>query len=206
MRSWRKKVWVMLVLTGFWLPVLSADNSHLAVDTGGGASGFRNVTVLIVRHAEKPKDGRGLSEQGLQRAEGYADYFETLQLDGSSLTPRRLIAATNSAASERSLLTLQPLAARLGLPVEQDYGKRQVKDLVTSLKKDNTAPVVLIAWHHGHLDKLIDAFGGTSKKLHKCRYWPSDVYNWLVVLRFDEQGYLDESRSEVVQEHLLPGD
>jgi hypothetical protein len=32
------------------------------------------------------------------------------------------------------------------------------------------------------------------------------VYDWLIVLRFDDKGQLVESRSEKVQEHLMPGD
>jgi len=32
------------------------------------------------------------------------------------------------------------------------------------------------------------------------------VYNWLIVLHFDEHGRLIASASQRVQEHLLPGD
>jgi hypothetical protein len=65
---------------------------------------------------------------------------------------------------------------------------------------------VLIAWHHGHIVKLIEALGDDAKQLLGRKTWPGDVYNWVVVLHFDSQGRLSESTSRLVQEHLLPGD
>jgi len=188
------------------LPALVLSAQALAHHGDKGARGLHNVTVLIVRHAEKPDQGSGLSPRGEQRAEAYASYFDPLQLDGESLVPQRLIATSDSKSSERPRLTLTPLSQRLQLPIEQPWADDQVDKLVKSLGKDNQAPVVLIAWHHGHIDKLIEAFGGNSKQLTGEKSWPENVYDWLIVLRFDDRGQLIESRSEKVQEHLLPGD
>ncbi|MFZ0870266.1 MAG: flagellar basal body-associated protein FliL [Rhodanobacter sp.] len=193
---WRKLLWGLLVL-----PALVSAH-HADED----AQGLRDVTVLIVRHAEKAGPGNGLSARGEQRAAAYAGYFDPLQLDGETLLPLRLIATSDSKASERPRLTLTPLSARLLLPIEQPFADDQVDALVKSLRKQNQASVVLIAWHHGHIGKLIDAFGGNAKILLGGKSWPTDVYDWLVVLRFDDHGKLIESRSERVQEHLLPGD
>lgn len=168
--------------------------------------GLSDVTVLIVRHAEKPAKGDGLSRSGEQRAEAYGSYFDPLQLDGASLLPQRLIATSDSNASVRPRLTLTPLATRLGLPIEQTWSDDQVAKLVKSLRKKNYAPVVLIAWHHGHIDKLIHAFRGDAAALQGQKKWPADVYNWLVVLRFDDRGRLVTNASHVIHEHLLPGD
>jgi hypothetical protein len=122
------------------------------------------------------------------------------------LQPQRLIATSDSKGSERPRLTLTPLSSRLSLPIEQAFADDQVEPLVKSLRQQNQASVVLIAWHHGHIRKLIDAFGGNAKDLLGGKSWPADVYDWVVVLRFDDRGRLVESRSERVQEHLLPGD
>lgn len=199
----RRKNWLgSLLLCCFCLPILaSADLGH-ATDAPG--DGLHDVTVLIVRHSEKPHHGRGLSPEGERRARAYADYFDPLQQCGLNLRPQRLIAASNSLVSKRSLLTLQPLSQKLGLPIEHDFAKGQVSDLVGYLRKQNTAPVVLIAWHHGHLNKLIEAFGARSEEL--LAPWPADAYNRLLVLRFDEQGRLVEPRSQVIKEHVLPSD
>ncbi|WP_273825857.1 flagellar basal body-associated protein FliL [Pseudomonas asplenii] len=168
--------------------------------------GLSNATVLIVRHAEKPNQGRGLSPRGEQRAQAYAHYFAPLQLEGQGLVPQRLIATSDSKQSDRPRLTLTPLSQRLQLPIEQPYADKDVDKLVKSLGKTNRAAVLLIAWHHGQIDNLIGAFGADVKKIIGQKHWPEDVYDWLLVLRFDDHGQLIQSRSEKIQEHLLPGD
>ena len=192
----RKLLWVLLL----WPVLVSAH--HADKDTRG----LRDVTVLIIRHAEKPDQGNGLSPRGEQRAAAYASYFDPLQLDASALTPQRLIATSDSKASMRPRLTLTPLAARLQLPIEQPWADDQVDALAKELRKKNQAPVVLIAWHHGHIVKLIEALGGDAKQLLGRKTWPGDVYNWVVVLHFDGQGRLSESASRLVREQLLAGD
>ncbi|MDY7536081.1 flagellar basal body-associated protein FliL [Pseudomonas sp. Bout1] len=168
--------------------------------------GLNDVTVLIVRHAEKPDEGPLLSPKGEQRAAAYASYFDPLLLNGICVVPQRLIATSDSKQSFRPRLTLTPLAQRLQLPLETPYADNEVGKLVKSLRKSNQAQTVLIAWHHGHIDKLIEAFGGDGQALTGMQKWPENVYDWLIVLRFDEQGQLVESHSQKVQEHLLPGD
>lgn len=178
----------------------------LSFAQGAAAPGLRNATVLIVRHAEKPALGPQLNARGEVRAAAYADYFTSLQLEGEALTPQRLIATADSAQSIRPRQTLIPLAQRLQLPIEQPFANNDVDKLVSLLRKDNQAKTVLIAWHHGHINKLIGAFGGNGPALIGQPKWPVDVYDWLIVLRFDDKGQLVESRSEKVQEQLMPGD
>jgi hypothetical protein len=200
--NWHRRAWLLLSLLLLLPAAALAHHDH----GDKGMSGLRDVTVLIVRHAEKPAAGSGLSPQGEQRAQAYARYFDPLQLDGQSLVPGRLIATRDSKDSVRPRLTLTPLSQRLNLPIGQPYADADVDKLVKLLGKDNQAPVVLIAWHHGHIDKLIDAFGGDAKAITGHKSWPGDVYDWLVVLRFDDRGRLIASRSQRVQEQLLPGD
>jgi hypothetical protein len=88
--------------------------------------GLRDVTVLIVRHAEKPPQGNGLSPQGEQRALAYATYFDPWQQAAESLTPDRLIATKDSMESWRPRLTLTPLSQRLGVAIEQPFADDQV--------------------------------------------------------------------------------
>ena len=197
---WRRRAWMVLSLL---LPMAAlAHHEHGEKDSRG----LRDVTVLIVRHAEKPAAGRGLSPQGERRAQAYARYFDPLHIDGQSLVPGRLIATRDSKSSMRPRLTLTPLSQQLGLPIEQPDADAAVDKLAQSLGEHNAAPVVLIAWHHGRIDQLIEAFGGDPGAITGRTTWPGDVYDWLVVLRFDAHGQLDVSRSELVREHLLPGD
>ncbi|MFJ4247282.1 flagellar basal body-associated protein FliL [Pseudomonas sp. NPDC089741] len=178
----------------------------LSFAQGSAAPGLRNATVLIIRHAEKPEVGRELNARGEQRAAAYADYFDPLKLNGQTLIPQRLIATADSAQSIRPRQTLIPLSQRLQLPIEQPFANNDVDKLVNQLRASNQANTVLIAWHHGHINKLIAAFGGNGPALIGQPKWPVDVYDWLIVLRFDDKGQLIESRSEKVQEQLMPGD
>ncbi|KJZ34788.1 flagellar basal body-associated protein FliL [Pseudomonas fluorescens] len=198
---------VRRLLPRLWMvAVVTVSVLMLSFAQGSAAPGLRNVTVLIVRHAEKPEVGRALNARGEQRAAAYADYFAPLKLDGQTLTPQRLIATSDSPISIRPRQTLIPLSQRLQLPIEQPYANGEVDKLVNLLRKSNQAKTLLIAWHHGHINKLIAAFGGDGPALIGQQKWPVDVYDWLIVLRFDDKGQLIESRSQKVQEHLLPGD
>ncbi|WP_211367956.1 hypothetical protein [Paraburkholderia megapolitana] len=188
----------LLLLLLCFLPALGWADDHKQQD------GLADTTVLIVRHAEKPDSGSGLSQQGEQRAVAYADYFDPLELSGQQLTPQVLIATEDSKHSDRPRLTLTPLSQRLQLPIQQNYSDDEADDLVQSLHQQSSAKVVLIAWHHGELGNMIDDFGGDSKKLLGHKQWPGSVYNWLIVLHFDHDGQLDQSQRVV--EHLLPGD
>lgn len=190
------------------LMVVAVTVSVLALSfaQGSAAPGLRNVTVLIVRHAEKPDVGRELNAQGQRRAMAYANYFVALKLRDETLTPQRLIATADSAQSIRPRQTLIPLSQRLQLPIEQPFANNDVDKLVCLLRKNNQAKTVLIAWHHGHINKLIAAFGGNGPALIGQPKWPVGIYDWLIVLRFDDKGQLVESRSEKVQEQLMPGD
>lgn len=191
----------LLMVVAVTVSVLALSFAH-----GSAASGLRNTTVLIIRHAEKPDVGRELNAQGQQRAAAYADYFTPLKLANETLTPQRLIATADSPQSIRPRQTLIPLSQRLQLPIEQPFANNDVDKLVSQLRDSNQAKTILIAWHHGHINKLIGAFGGNGPALIGQPKWPVEVYDWLIVLRFDDKGQLVESRSEKVQEHLMPGD
>jgi len=192
------RFWVAAGLAVVMLTLIFADHpTH---------SGLRNTTVLIIRHAEKPDAGSLLNARGEQRAVAYVDYFNPLRVDGQTLIPQRLIAAGDTPESSRSRLTLTPLSQRLNLVIEQPYVNGDLHHLVKLLRKSNQAQTVLIAWHHGHINKLIKAFGGDATALMGEEKWPDDVFDWVIVLRFDDNGRLMPSRSLKLQEHLLPGD
>lgn len=100
--------------------------------------GLKNVTVLIVRRAEKPD--QGLTAHGELRGNAYASFFKPLKPDGIALQPQRLIATSDSKFSARPRLKLMLLAGRLGIPLEQSYVAKRVNDL----RARYTAGVVLI--------------------------------------------------------------
>src|SRR5437870_2950563 len=83
----------------------------------GKTSGLCDATILIIRHAEKPDSGPGLTPAGHERAEAYVQYFKTFTLDSKPLKLDALFAAADSEKSHRPRLTLEPLSKALGLKI-----------------------------------------------------------------------------------------
>ncbi|MEW6633274.1 MAG: flagellar basal body-associated protein FliL, partial [Pseudomonadota bacterium] len=162
-----------------------------------------DATVLIVRHGEKPDSGTGLSPAGEVRAKAYVRYFQPLKLDdGTSFRPDTLVATADSADSARERLTLAPLAEAMKLPIDQRFADKDVKPLVKALESESHGKSILIAWHHGELGKLIKAFGADPKALMPKGEWPDDVFDWVVVLRFDHAGQLIPDSPHIIKEKL----
>lgn len=176
-----------LVFAAAWL-LVGAFAVQVAV--AKDRTGLADATVVIVRHGEKPDEGPGLSPQGEARAKAYVGYFEHLSLDGTPFRPDTLVASADSKNSARERLTLEPLAQALGLPIDQRFADKDVKQLAHALAGEGYGKSVLIAWHHGELAKLIEALGADPAKLLPDGRWPDDVFNWVVVLRYDHQGKL----------------
>lgn len=176
-----------LVFAAAWLAigVLAAQ-----VAVAKEKNGLADATVVIVRHGEKPDEGTGLSPVGEARAKAYVGYFEHLLLDGVPFRPDTLVASADSKNSARERLTLEPLAQALGLPIDQRFADKQVKELARALADESHGKSVLIAWHHGELAKLVEALGADAAKLLPDGHWPDDVFNWVVVLRYDHAGKL----------------
>ncbi|WP_244661807.1 flagellar basal body-associated protein FliL [Mesorhizobium huakuii] len=187
-----------LVLAALWIMAL-ALSAHAAGDT---TTGLADITVLIVRHGEKPDSGPGLSPEGEARAQAYVAYFQPFLLDGVAFRPDMLVASADSKSSARERLTLTPLSQALKLPIDQRFADHEVQNLVAALSTESHGKSILIAWHHGQLAKLIKAFGADPKTLLPNGKWPDDVFNWVVVLRFDHTGQLEPDSARVIEEKL----
>jgi len=192
-----------LVLAVSFLSLSAMTGLTDAVSPASAATGLANTTVLIVRHAEKPDVGPGLASMGEKRAAAYATYFQNLTVDGRSLRPQTLIATADSKESLRPGLTLKPLAAVLGLPLDQRFKDKDYGAVVQALQSEIHGQVVLIAWHHGKLDRMLAAFGADPKTLLPAGKWPEDVYDWLIELPFDTQGRLIAAQVKRVTESDL---
>ncbi len=152
-------------------------------------AGPPNGTVLIIRHAEKPSNGTGLAPAGEERAAAYATYFGHFKIGGTTVRIDELVATADSEDSVRPRLTLTPLSQALDLPIQQPFADKDVKGLATWLSSQNSR-VILVAWHHGKLPKLLADLGGDPGQLLPNGVWPDEVYNWLIELRYDAQGHL----------------
>ncbi len=159
-----------------------------------------NNTVLIVRHAEKPESGTGLTPLGETRAQLYAKYFKPFEEQGLSIPVDCLYAGADSKNSERPRLTLEPLSKATGLPLHLKVGTKDSEMLVLQLKTEAHGRHPLIAWRHGEIPALLTAFGASPEKILPNGRWPDDVFDWVIVLTTGPNGQFSSAR--LIQEQL----
>ena len=180
--------------------------SLIALFPAASWSAPREKIILIVRHGEKPETGPELTEQGQKRAQAYVGYFENFKLDGKAVHIDELYATADSKNSERERLTLEPLSKALGEPLHNQYKNKQVGDLATELLAKPVGDHILVCWHHGQIPNLVKALGADPSTLIPDGKWPGAHFDWVVVLRYDASGKLEANKTQILHEHLLPGD
>jgi hypothetical protein len=168
--------------------------------------GPKNAVVLIIRHAEDGATGLGLSPRGEQRAEAYKDYFLNFGVDSKPLEPNIIFAAKDSKQSERPRLTVEPFAKAAQLPIDTRFDNNQSTELANELRADHQGKVILICWRHGNIPDLLRALGANPEDFLPRGKWPNAVYDWVILLRYDQDGRLVPTSSRRINEHLMPGD
>jgi broad specificity phosphatase PhoE len=168
--------------------------------------GPKNAVVLIIRHAEDAGSGHGLSPRGEERAEAYKNYFLNFTIDSKRREPDVVLVAKDSKQSHRPRLTVEPFAKAAKLPIDSTIGNKQPADLAAELRANHQGKVVLICWHHGQIPALLRALGAEPETLLPNGKWPKTVYDWVIMVSFDENGRLIPESSRRISEHLLPGD
>ena len=149
-------------------------------------------TLVFMRHAEKPVDGLGqLNCQGLNRA-----------IDLATLLPQRygnadyVFAANPSRQVEegadddaysyvRPLMTINPSAIKLGLPINLEFSANDTSALAKELMADKYHnSTIYTAWSHGYLPELINSVAGKAlgKKTTLTEDWAASDFDSLYVL------------------------
>jgi len=174
----------------------------------------KNATVLIVRHGEKPGSGIGLTAAGRARALAYVQFFQELSPDDT--TPLRidyLFAAANSKDSCRPQLTMLPLAAALGLPIDDQIADGEYERLAAQIRHDRKyeESTLLVCWHHETALSLAHALGVERLALPEsarwpCEPWQEEVYGWVLVLVSDASGEIDKTRTRCINQLLMYDD
>jgi broad specificity phosphatase PhoE len=177
-------------------PILTADAQE----------GPKNSVILIIRHAENPANGHGLSPRGKERAEAYVKFFQNFTVDGKPREPEAVLVAADSKHSHRPRLTVEPFAKAANLPIDNRFANKQPADLAAELRANYQGKVILICWHHGEIPALLRALGAAPKTLLPNGKWPKDVYDWVIMASFDENGRLIPEGTKRITEHLLQGD
>ncbi len=191
----RTKVFVLATVVAI-APAHAKHHHHN--DDEGESTGLANVTLLVVRHAEKPtaEGDTGLAPAGEARAKAYATYFQHFTFEGPPIHVDALIASADSRESARPRLTLEPLAKATGLPVQQPFANKQYKDFARWMESGDghLHGTALVAWHHGKLAKLLERLGADPATILPGGEWPENVYDWVIVLRYGPDGHLAEAK------------
>jgi hypothetical protein len=174
--------------------------------TANGQDGPKNSVVLIIRHAEDADTGRGISPLGQERAEAYKNYFLNFTVDSKRLEPDVVLAAKDSKKSHRPRLTVEPFAKAAKLPIDTRFGNNQSTELAADLRANHQGKVILISWRHGNIPALLRALGAKPKGLLPGGKWPDSVYDWVILLSYDQDGRLIPASTRRINEHLMPGD
>jgi hypothetical protein len=187
----------------FCISLLLATSPLLASDTQDSPA-LKDTVILVIRHAEKPDSGFGLSPLGEQRAQLYVNYFKNFTIDSTPLKPDYIFATADSKGSHRPRLTVEPTAKALGLAIDNRFSDKDFQKLADEIRSKPHGRVILIAWHHGEIPQLVQALGADANKLIPDAKWPTDVFGWLIELRYDAAGHLVENRC--INEKLMPDD
>jgi hypothetical protein len=169
-------------------------------------SGPKSATVLIIRHAEKPTTGATLSPAGEQRAQAYVRYFHDFAVDGTRLTLDVIVAAKDSKASVRPRLTVEPFANAAGLRIDKRFRSTEPAQLVAAQHAMDAGKSILICWRHGDIPGLLQAFGVEPKTVLPHGKWPDPVFDWVIMLQFDQDGHFIPGSARRINEQLMPGD
>jgi hypothetical protein len=186
------------------------------------------LTILIIRHAEKPAEkpedpdlGPGLTEmgetdseslvvRGWQRAGAWAALFGGEHAGADYPRPDAIFAAKpgapgklNEGPSRRPAETAAPLAARLGLGVDTSFAKKGGERALVA-KVLGLAGVVLITWEHDAIISDILPAIPTANRADVPDNWPRDRYD--VVLRFDRAEGDQQLSFRALFPRLLDGD
>jgi broad specificity phosphatase PhoE len=171
--------------------------------------------VMIIRHAEKPEDGAepgfdangveddsSLTKLGWERAHRLVDLFDPAQGDlrAGLARPTTIYAAhaNENGEGQRTRETVKPLADRLGVPVNTDFGKGDGTDLVEHVLSQ-PGPT-LISWQHSEIPDIADAFPSVTPA--PPAEWPDDRYDVIWTLTKTADGW----RFAQLPELALPQD
>lgn len=168
--------------------------------------GPKDSVVLIIRHAEDGASDRGLTPRGQQRAEAYKDYFNNFTVDSKRLRPDAVFAAKDSKKSQRPRLTVEPFAKAEKLRIDTRFGNNQSAELADDLRATEQGKVILICWRHPYVPDLLRAIGAKPEDLLPRGKWPDRVFDWVILLSFDQNGHLIPASTRRINERLIPGD
>ncbi|MHB2025620.1 MAG: hypothetical protein ACYCPQ_03130 [Elusimicrobiota bacterium] len=159
--------------------------------------------IIIIRHGEKPETGNTLSPRGRLRAQALVGFFKKNPAVTRFGPPAAIYAmAPNSEdGSLRPIETVTPLAQSLGLPINENFHKKDLPGLAEDIMKNPSCAgrMVLVCWEHHMIPKLARQLGWDSAP----QSWPGSVFDRAWILNFTGERV---SSFQNIPENVLPGD
>ena len=180
-----------LLLIGFAVFVRADGQTNAVLSTVVAKPSVE--TLICIRHGEKPRGGLGqLTCRGLNRALALPDVL--LPRYGRpqfvfAPNPTQKVDGKGDFYYVRPLATIEPTAIRCGLPVNTEFGFREIKGLEKELKKPAYQnATVFIAWEHFLLDEFAKAMvkhhGGDPAQVPP---WPDGDYDTILVFKITKE-------------------
>jgi len=152
-------------------------------------------TIVAIRHAEKPAAGLGqLNCQGLNRALALPSvliprFGRPTAIYAPDPAVRVNDGGTRSYSYVRPLVTIEPTAIQLGMPVNTQIGFTDIARLqaaVTAPKYAHT--LVFISWEHINLNRfarrMLASYGLNPKSVP---HWPNDDYDRIYIFKISPE-------------------
>jgi hypothetical protein len=161
----------------------------LFVLVGIPAQAESDTTVLIIRHGEKPAKGLGqLNCRGLNRALALpAVILSRYGKPQAVYAPNPAVLKTDSGipyAYVRPLATIEPLAIRVGIPVQVAGGMTEIEPLADRIFS-GLSGIHLVAWEHHWAESLarllLTRLGGDSGLVPR---WEEADFDSIYVIRW----------------------
>lgn len=185
--SWGMTV---LLLVGLAMPASTRAQTNYPI-----AVASQTVeTIICIRHGEKPPGGLGqLNCRGLNRALALPDVllkkFGAPQFIFAPNPNQKVNDKGVSYYYVRPLITIEPTAIRCGLPVNTEYGFRQIKGLEDELNKAQYQnATVFVAWEHVLLNDFAkNMLKDNGDNPQKVPSWKNSDYDTIFVFKITRQ-------------------
>lgn len=115
-----------------------------------------DLKVVIIRHAEKAKDGDNLSCQGQNRALQLANVLHQ-KINKPDFTYVPALKLDKATKHSRMFQTVTPFAVKYDLTINSKYAVDDFKEMAKSVLKKNGT--VLMVWSHAEIHDLAHALG-----------------------------------------------
>lgn len=165
-------------------------------------------TLVCIRHGEKPKGGLGqLNCQGLNRALALPDVL--LKKYGQpeyifAPNPTQKVDGHGGYYYVRPLMTIEPTAIRCGLPVNTEFGYREIKGLEAELNNTNYQnATIFVAWEHGLLDDFAkNMLADNGANAATVPPWPENDYDTIFLFKIRRSGAHSSIEFSIDRENL----